>query len=346
MLGVVAVEHGLGEELVGRAAASSAVRRARCRRRSSDRASAPKHGQQRRRARRASTSRRSVMPTSCRRPGAGRGPRAAARRRHASASTPSTVSVSNQVSLTQRETGRAQARRRRSRSAGAPARRCGASPPGRARRRRSPAMLASSTWAVQMFDVAFSRRMCCSRVCSARRSAGRPAVSVLTPTSRPGRARARRLVGGDERRVRAAEAHRHAEALRRPDGDVGAELARRRQSARRPAGRWRRRRAPPAAWTRSMAARQSTTAPVDVGQAEQRAEAAVGDARRRRRRRARCRSARRGSRSTAIVCGWVSWWTKNAVGCRAFASRRAHRHRLGRGGRLVEQRRVGDGRGR
>ncbi len=51
-------------------------------------------------------------------------------------------------------------------------------------------MLASSTCAVQMFDVAFSRRMCCSRVCSARRSAGRPAVSVLTPTMRPGRARA------------------------------------------------------------------------------------------------------------------------------------------------------------
>ena len=27
-----------------------------------------------------------------------------------------------------------------------------------------PAMFASSTWAVQMFEVAFSRRMCCSRV--------------------------------------------------------------------------------------------------------------------------------------------------------------------------------------
>ena len=31
------------------------------------------------------------------------------------------------------------------------------------------AMLASSTWAVQMLLVAFSRRMCCSRVCMARR---------------------------------------------------------------------------------------------------------------------------------------------------------------------------------
>ena len=87
-------------------------------------------------------------------------------------------------------------------------------------------MLASSTWAVQMFEVAFSRRMCCSRVCRARRSAGRPSVSVLTPTRRPGSARAALLVGGDERGVRAAEAHRHAEALRRTDGDVGAELHR------------------------------------------------------------------------------------------------------------------------
>ena len=31
------------------------------------------------------------------------------------------------------------------------------------------AITASSTWAVQMLEVAFSRRMCCSRVCRARR---------------------------------------------------------------------------------------------------------------------------------------------------------------------------------
>src|SRR5213594_3854881 len=35
--------------------------------------------------------------------------------------------------------------------------------------------------------VAFSRRMCCSRVCSAIRSAGRPAASWDTPMMRPGR---------------------------------------------------------------------------------------------------------------------------------------------------------------
>ena len=31
------------------------------------------------------------------------------------------------------------------------------------------AITANSTWAVQMLDVAFSRRMCCSRVCRASR---------------------------------------------------------------------------------------------------------------------------------------------------------------------------------
>ena len=40
-----------------------------------------------------------------------------------------------------------------------------------------------------MFDVAFSRRMCCSRVCNAKRYAGLPVASTLTPTSRPGRER-------------------------------------------------------------------------------------------------------------------------------------------------------------
>ena len=49
-----------------------------------------------------------------------------------------------------------------------------------------PAMTASSTCAVQMFDVAFSRRMCCSRVCSASRYAALPFASTVTPTKRPG----------------------------------------------------------------------------------------------------------------------------------------------------------------
>ena len=50
-------------------------------------------------------------------------------------------------------------------------------------------MLASSACAVQMFDVAFSRRMCCSRVCSAIRYADRPLLSTDTPMMRPGTCR-------------------------------------------------------------------------------------------------------------------------------------------------------------
>jgi hypothetical protein len=37
-----------------------------------------------------------------------------------------------------------------------------------------------------MFEVAFSRRMCCSRVASAMRSAVLPRESCDTPISRPG----------------------------------------------------------------------------------------------------------------------------------------------------------------
>ena len=90
-----------------------------------------------------------------------------------------------------------------------------------------PAMLASSTWAVQMFVVARSRRMCCSRVCRARRSAGRPWVSELDAHQAPGQRPHHRLAGGEEGGVGATEPHRHAEALRRADDDVGAPAARR-----------------------------------------------------------------------------------------------------------------------
>ena len=42
------------------------------------------------------------------------------------------------------------------------------------------------TCAVQMFDVALSRLMCCSRVCMAMRSARLPCASIETPMMRPG----------------------------------------------------------------------------------------------------------------------------------------------------------------
>ena len=47
-------------------------------------------------------------------------------------------------------------------------------------------MFASNACAVQMFEVAFSRRMCCSRVCSDMRYARWPCASIETPMTRPG----------------------------------------------------------------------------------------------------------------------------------------------------------------
>ena len=51
-------------------------------------------------------------------------------------------------------------------------------------RRRPPSAL--SACAVQMFDVAFSRRMCCSRVCSVSTKPRRPSTSTVSPAMRPG----------------------------------------------------------------------------------------------------------------------------------------------------------------
>ena len=46
-------------------------------------------------------------------------------------------------------------------------------------------MIASSACAVQILLVAFSRRMCCSRVCNASRSAGRPCASLRDANQPP-----------------------------------------------------------------------------------------------------------------------------------------------------------------
>ena len=94
-------------------------------------------------------------------------------------------------------------------------------------------MLASSACAVQMFDVAFSRRMCCSRVCSAMRNAWRFFVSTDTPMMRPGACRTIRFARRKERRMRSAIAQRHAEPLRVADDDVRARLAGRRHERQR-----------------------------------------------------------------------------------------------------------------
>ena len=51
---------------------------------------------------------------------------------------------------------------------------------------KTVAISAISAWLVQMLEVAFSRRMCCSRVASVRQKARLPRESVVWPTRRPG----------------------------------------------------------------------------------------------------------------------------------------------------------------
>jgi hypothetical protein len=93
-------------------------------------------------------------------------------------------------------------------------------------------MLASRTCEVQMFELAFSRRMCCSRVCSAMRSAVLPRASTETPMMRPAIERLYSSRVAKKGGVRAAETERDAEALRRTEGDVGTHFARRASSTR------------------------------------------------------------------------------------------------------------------
>ena len=78
---------------------------------------------------------------------------------------------------------------------------------------------------MQMFAVAFSRRMCCSRVCRASRSAGLPSASRDMPDQPAGQLAGQLLPHRQVAGVRAAEAQRHPEALRGADRGVRAELA-------------------------------------------------------------------------------------------------------------------------
>ena len=84
-----------------------------------------------------------------------------------------------------------------------------------------------------MFDVAFSRRMCCSRVCSAIRYAGWPLASTDTPMMRPGACRTYASRVAKNAACGPAVPERHAEPLRVADDDVGAHLAGRREERQR-----------------------------------------------------------------------------------------------------------------
>ena len=119
--------------------------------------------------------------------------------------------------------------------------------------------------------------------CAARGSAapaGRRGGRRRRPTRRPGDRAATACSASRVARKPAcgpAEAERHAEALRRADDDVGAQLARRRRAGCRPAGRWPRRPAPPASWTRVDDRAQVADHARRAGVLEQHAEGVAGD---------------------------------------------------------------------
>ena len=87
------------------------------------------------------------------------------------------------------------------------------------------AQSASSAWLEQMFDVAFSRRMCCSRACSVSTKPRLPSRSTVWPTMRPGMRRIQLLGDGEVAAGRPAQRSRDAERLGIADDDVSAELA-------------------------------------------------------------------------------------------------------------------------
>ena len=203
-----------------------------------------------------------------------------------------------------------------------------------------------------MLDVAFSRRMCCSRVCSASRYAGRPTASTETPTSRPGMRALEALPHAHVAGVRATEAHRHAEALGGADGDVGAPLPRRRRQGQREqvggcrderpgvvGGGGERGQVVQRAVHRGVLHEHAEHLGAAGGRAQLvggRDAGEVGDD---------DRDAAAGTArvcTTPRVCGKTSASTRSTASAGGLA-RAAHQgHRLGRGGRLVEQGRAGD----
>ena len=193
-----------------------------------------------------------------------------------------------------------------------------------------------------MLEVALSRRMCCSRVCSASRYAGRPSASTETPTSRPGRCRSRPAADGHEAGVRAAVEQRDAEALarsrprrRRPSAPGDSSRVSASRSAATTASA-------PRSWAASITGRGSRTRPDAPGYCTStphsspsgRPSVEVGDDA------PRCPSPRRG-------CAPPRWSAaarrrRPRTGRPPCLLRAAYqRHRLGGGGALVEQRGVG-----
>ena len=182
------------------------------------------------------------------------------------------------------------------------------------------AMTASSACAVHTLLVAFSRRMCCSRVCSASRRAGRPASSTDTPTRRPGSARANssfvamKPACGPPKPMGTPKRCIEPTAMSAPMS-AGLVTSTIESGSATTTAR------PPAACTRSMTGARSRTSPVVAGCASSAPKRSagmssmsptstsmpIGTAR---------------ARTTSIVCGWQAASTKN-TGLSALPARRA-----------------------
>ncbi len=83
------------------------------------------------------------------------------------------------------------------------------------------AINATSAWLVQMLEVAFSRRMCCSRVERVRTKPRRALLVDGLAGEAAGHLAENFSLGGDDAAVRAAVAERDAEGLRFHGDDVG-----------------------------------------------------------------------------------------------------------------------------
>ncbi len=194
---------------------------------------------------------------------------------------------------------------------------------------------------MQMLLVAFSRRMCCSRVWSASRSAGRPAASTETPTSRPGRLRlySSRVAmnaacgppnpSGTPKRC---DEPTTTSAPCSPGGTTSVSANRSVATAT----------SAPCAWSAAISSVRSRTTPLLPGSCSSTPK--IPDGSMSRSASPTTTSSPSGSalvRTTAMVCGWQSASTKNRVALLG-ADPMEQRHGFRGCGGLVEQRRVGE----
>ena len=183
------------------------------------------------------------------------------------------------------------------------------------------AITASSTCAVQMFEVAFSRRMCCSRVCSAMRSAVRPRASTDTPMIRPGVWRlyasrvAKKAACGPPNPIGTPKRWALPTTMSAPNTPGGSM----RHAASRSAAKIAR---PFAACTRSTIEDGSRNAPLDPGYWMSTPNKSLSSASYGSPTTTSMTSGAARVRTTAIVCGWQSASTKNLADL-DFDTRRA-----------------------